>query len=205
LERSDDSARKPWSLDAGSFDRLLAALHPDRGTASAEYERMRQRLIRFFSIQQARSPEDLADTAFNRIARRIAEGEEIRNAQQYLSGVARMLLLEDRYKRRQEEHAMRLVANAGNDPGADQELPGALEACLETLPVKSRELLERYYSAEGRARIASRQKMAEEMGMDLNALRNRASRLRDRLEECIRRRMDVKKERDIQPGIATKE
>jgi len=194
LGRSDDSARKPWSLDAESFDRLLAALHPDRRTASAEYERMRQRLIRFFSIQQGRSPDDLADTAFNRIARRIAEGEEIRNAQQYLSGVARMLLLEDRYKRRQEEHAMRLVANAGNDPGSDHELPRALEACLETLPAKSRELLERYYSAEGRARIASRQKMAEEMGMELNALRNRALRLRDRLEECIQRRMDVKKE-----------
>lgn len=204
MERSN-AARKLWGLDAGAFDGLLSALHPDRAIASAEYERMRQRLIRFFSIQQARSPEDLADTAFNRIARRIAEGEEIRNAQQYLSGVARLLLLEDRYKRRQEEHAMRMVANAGPDSHADQELPGALEACLETLPPRSRELLERYYSAEGRARIASRQKIADEMGMELNALRNRALRLRERLEECIQKRMGWKKERDIQPGIASKE
>jgi hypothetical protein len=98
LERSN-AERKPWALDAGSFDSLLTALHGDRATAAAEYERMRQRLIRFFSIQQARSPEELTDTAFNRIARRISEGEEIRNAKQYLSGVARMLLLEDRYQR----------------------------------------------------------------------------------------------------------
>ena len=44
------------------FDSLLTALHGDRATAAAEYERMRLRLIRFFSIQQARSPEDLTDT-----------------------------------------------------------------------------------------------------------------------------------------------
>jgi DNA-directed RNA polymerase specialized sigma24 family protein len=192
LERSN-AERKPWALDAGSFDRLLTALHGDRATAAAEYERMRQRLIRFFSIQQARSPEELTETAFNRLARRISEGEEIRNAKQYLSGVARMLLLEDRYQRRQEEYALRMVANAGNYSRSDQELPATLEACLETLPPKSRELLRRYYSAEGRARIAARQKLADEMGMELNALRNRALRLRGRLEECIRRRLGREK------------
>jgi DNA-directed RNA polymerase specialized sigma24 family protein len=184
---------KPWTIDAESFDGLLAALNPDRAAASAEYERTRLRLIRFFSIQQASSPEDLADSAFNRIARRIAEGEEIRNARQYLSGIARMLLLEDRYKRRQEEYALRMVANATNDSLTDEELPEALDACLETLPAGGRQLLERYYSAEGRRRIALRQKMAEEMGMDLNALRNRALRLRERLEECIQKRMGWKK------------
>ncbi|HEY0701503.1 MAG TPA: hypothetical protein VGD60_01940 [Candidatus Acidoferrales bacterium] len=189
--------KKAWGLDADAFEGLLSALHADRATASGEYERMRQRLIRFFSIQQTRAPEDLADVAFNRIARRIAEGEQIRNAQQYLSGVARVLLLEERYKRRQEEQAMRMVANAGSDAPRDDALAGALEACLETLPARSRELLQKYYSAEGRARIAARQRMAEEMGMELNALRNRALRLRDRLEECMQRRMGWKKERDV--------
>lgn len=192
MERSN-AERKPWALDAGSFDSLLTALHGDRATAAAEYERMRLRLIRFFSIQQARSPEDLTDTAFNRIARRISEGEEIRDAKQYLSGVARMLLLEDRYQRRQEEHALRMVANAGNDSRSDQELPATLESCLEELPPQSRELLRRYYSAEGRARIAARQKMADEMGMELNALRNRVLRLRERLADCIRRRVGREK------------
>lgn len=188
-----NTQRKSWTIDAQSFDGLLAALDPDRGAASAEYERLRLRLIRFFSIHQARSPQDLADDAFNRIARRIAEGEEIRNARQYLSGIARMLLLEDRYKRRQEEHALRMVANAGNNSRPDQELPDALEACLEILPSGSRDLLARYYSAEGRRRITLRQQMADEMGMDLNALRNRALRLRDRVEDCIQKRMGWKK------------
>jgi DNA-directed RNA polymerase specialized sigma24 family protein len=189
--------KKVWRLDAAAFEGLLGALHEDRAAASDEYERMRQRLIRFFSIQQTRSPEDLADEAFNRIARRIAEGEKIRNAQQYLSGVARILLLEERYKRRREEQVMRMVANAGRDSPSDDALPGALESCLETLPARSRELLQKYYSAEGRARIVARQQMADEMGMELNALRNRALRLRDRLEECLQRRMGWKKERDI--------
>ena len=104
-----------------------------------------------------------------------------------------MLLLEDRYQRRQEEHALRMVANTGNDSRSDQELPATLESCLEALPPKSRELLRRYYSAEGRARIAARQKMADEMGMELNALRNRALRLRERLEDCILRRVGREK------------
>ena len=92
----NSSPRERWTIDTASFDALLAALDPDRTAASAEYERVRRRMIRFFTIHQARSPEDLSDTAFNRLARRIAEGEEIRNARQYLSGIARILLLEDR-------------------------------------------------------------------------------------------------------------
>jgi len=190
---SSNTERKPWIIDAASFEGLLAALSPDRAMASAEYERLRRRLIRFFSIQQAQSPEDLADTAFNRIARRIAEGEEIRSAIQYLSGIARMLLLEDRYKRRQEENALRTLANTRDVVNPDDELPDALDACLGSLASGSRELLQRYYSAEGRRRIALRQKMADEMGMELNALRNRVLRLRDKLEECIQRRMKWKK------------
>ena len=190
---SSNTERKPWIIDAASFEGLLAALSPDRAMASAEYERLRRRLIRFFSIQQAQSPEDLADTAFNRIARRIAEGEEIRSAIQYLSGIARMLLLEDRYKRRQEENALRTLANTRDVVNPDDELPDALDACLGSLASGSRELLQRYYSAEGRRRIALRQEMADEMGMELNALRNRLLRLRDKLEECIQRRMKWKK------------
>lgn len=184
--------RERWTIDGAAFDALLAALSPDRVAAAAEYESVRRRLIRFFSIHQARSPEDLTDTAFNRIARRIAEGEEIRNARQYLSGIARILLFEEREKRRQEEHVLRMVANAAG-AHSDQELPEALETCLATLPAGARELLGRYYSADGRKRIALRRKMAEEMGMELNALRNRALRLRERLEECVQKRMGWKK------------
>jgi DNA-directed RNA polymerase specialized sigma24 family protein len=181
-----------WTIDAASFDALLAALDPDRASASAEYERIRRRLIRFFSIHQTRSPEDLADTAFNRIARRIAGGEQIRNARQYLSGIARILLLEDGEKRRREEYVLRMAVNA-SDSHPDQELPEALEACLAMLPPGARDLLARYYSADGRKRIALRRQMAEEMDIELNALRNRALRLRERLEECVEKRMGWKK------------
>jgi DNA-directed RNA polymerase specialized sigma24 family protein len=186
-------ARERWTIDTASFDALLAALDPDRTAASAEYERVRRRMIRFFTIHQGRSPEDLADTAFNRIARRISEGEEIRNARQYLSGIARILVLEDREKRRQEENVLRMAALAPPDPHPDQALPNALEVCLAALPPGSRDLLSRYYSAEGRRRIEARQQLAHEMGMELNALRNRALRLRDRLEDCVQKRMGWKK------------
>ena len=87
---------------------------------------------------------------------------------------------------------LRMVANA-SDARSDEELADALEACLATLPAGARDLLARYYSADGRKRIALRQQMAEEMGMELNALRNRALRLRERLEECVQKRTGRKK------------
>ena len=38
---SSNTERKPWIIDATSFEGLLAALSPDRAMASAEYERLR--------------------------------------------------------------------------------------------------------------------------------------------------------------------
>jgi DNA-directed RNA polymerase specialized sigma24 family protein len=39
-------------------------------------------------------PEEHADETFNRVAKKISEGEEIRNPSAYVIGVARLLVLE---------------------------------------------------------------------------------------------------------------
>ena len=43
----------------------------------------------------------------------------------------------------------------------------------------------KYYVAEGRTRIDNRRRLAQALGISETALRNRAQRLRDRLERCI--------------------
>ena len=54
----------------------------------------------------------------------------------------------------------------------------ALSHCLGGLSEESRLFLERYYTGDAGRRIQNRQLLAEELGIALNALRNRALRLR---------------------------
>jgi DNA-directed RNA polymerase specialized sigma24 family protein len=53
------------------------------------------------------------------------------------------------------------------------------------LPVESLQLILQYYSDEKREKINRRLAMAERLGIPLNALRSRAQRIRNRLEECV--------------------
>jgi DNA-directed RNA polymerase specialized sigma24 family protein len=174
------------TLRRDSFNALLGALHPDREQASVEYERLRVRLVRFFQWQSESSAEDLADESLDRLAMKIERGEQILDLRNYLHGIARMVVRESRQRRRREqtlvERATHFLHLAGKDPLAE-ELYRAMEIGMDKIPAESRDLLLRYYSADGRnAGIANRERMAAELGISLNALRNRALRLRTELE-----------------------
>jgi DNA-directed RNA polymerase specialized sigma24 family protein len=67
-----------------------------------------------------------------------------------------------------------------------------LRECLGSLPKESRELIIEYYREEGRAKIDDRKALAEKLGISLNALFSRAKRIRDRLEQCLTRRLKRK-------------
>jgi DNA-directed RNA polymerase specialized sigma24 family protein len=126
----------------------------------------------------------LADEALDRLARKLNEGETIRQLPGYLAGIARLILQEEWSKARRDGKNSRqvLVAPAvSSDNDLDWE---AIESCLSMLPAESRELIQRYYSADGRALSRSRSRTAEELGISLNALRNRALRIRRELEKC---------------------
>ncbi|MGH9352674.1 MAG: RNA polymerase sigma factor [Terriglobia bacterium] len=175
-----------WQLDNAAFEALLTALHRDRSQASEEYERVRQSLVRFFTLHGALAPEDLADEALNRLARKLSEGENIRSVSRYLGGIARIVLREEWHTKLREEQALR--DGLQHTPSADDgEGIGALENCLAALTPERRALIQHYYSAEGRARIEARRQMAREFGISLNTLRNRALRIREELEECYKK------------------
>ena len=74
------------------------------------------------------------------------------------------------------------------DPSGQETLAQHLENCLGQLPVPGRDLVLSYYSvASGRTGIESRRRLAGKLGLSDNALRSRVQRLRDRLEDCVRR------------------
>ena len=179
---------KAWVLSQEAFDKLLLALDHDREQAGHKYEMLRQKLVKFFEWRGGHAPEDHADEVFNRVARKIERGEALRDLSTYSVGVARMMLLEMSHDAKEggavrEREALGLPGSGSHDPDAPR--LRCLEACLEKLPAQNRDLILEYYQREERGRIESRQKLADRLGIPLNALRIRAHRIRTGLEECV--------------------
>ena len=179
--------RTKWTLNRKAFDQLLESLAPDRESAGHAYERLRKRLVKFFAWERCAEPESCADETLNRIAHTLDRGEEIRKMDQYALGVARLVLLEARTQERKLAAAAAHVSAMPAPAGEEQAL-AYLERCLEALPLAKRALLVEYYRGSGKFRIENRRRMAQELNIDRNALRNRAMRLRERVEACVRER-----------------
>lgn len=180
---------KKWGVTQDAFDKFLARLDTDRERAGLHYEKIRRKLINFFECRDCSLVEDRADETINRVIRKIAEGETIRDPHTYVYGVARMLLLEvskEREKQRASfEHLPTRYAAEELDESPRQ--VECLRQCLQTLPAESRKLITGYYQGERRAKIHNRKKLADALELPLNALRIRAHRLRDKLRSCVDR------------------
>jgi DNA-directed RNA polymerase specialized sigma24 family protein len=177
-------------LTEQTFAKLLDVLDVDRDLAGERYEDLRRTLVRFFEWRGAPFPEDHCDETLDRIARRLAEGVEIRNIGGYAYVVARLVFLETRKgpeSRRVDVEPAGLVAPAGGiDDSEDHERRlGCLDRCLHGLPADSRELIVEYYREDERGRIEVRRAQAERLGIRSEALTNRAQRVRDKLERCV--------------------
>src|SRR5436309_13196168 len=104
--------RRKWILTQEAFDKLLASFGEDRESAAEKYLEIRGNLIRFFEWRGCPFPEDHADETMNRVARKLAAGEEVRTPSAYCIGVARLLLLEIGKERAREQQAMSEMANS---------------------------------------------------------------------------------------------
>jgi RNA polymerase sigma factor (sigma-70 family) len=181
-------------LSADRFESFLGWLHPDREEAGRKYEQIRRRLIALFRARGCPAAEELADEAFNRVIRRSAElsrsfeGEPIR----YIYTVAHHLHLEylesqARKRRVDLPDALPDPAHEAAEEAAEEERSyRCLEHCMEALTPNNRELVLKYYLENRQAKIDLRKKLAEWMGVPLNALRIRMCRIRDGLRECVR-------------------
>jgi DNA-directed RNA polymerase specialized sigma24 family protein len=178
--------------NTGAFGALLARLSTDGGDASA-YEALRRRLIQFFKLHVPAEADDLADVVLDRLARRIHEGIDVASVPSYALGIARMVLHEAYAKSARRHLAEADPTLAPDEDSADdardlESVLAALRSCLEAAGATARGLILAYYGGDGALRIATRKRLADEHGISLNALRNRALRLRDALEECVRKR-----------------
>src|SRR5215467_1443276 len=134
--------RRKWVLTPEAFHKLLSSLADDPDAAGQKYLEIRNNLTRFFEWRGCPFPEDHADETINRVAKRIAEGEEIRNPSSYCVGVARMLLLEIAKGRAREQQALGEAAGSQlvmPDEDAAEGPIQCLRSCLQELPPDNRE------------------------------------------------------------------
>ena len=182
------TSKKKWGLTQEAFDKLLASLDSDRERAGEKYEQVRAGLVRFFQWRGCPSSEDHADETINRVARKLSEGEQVRDLYTYVYGVARMLVLEVMKANARKQAALDNLPDPRPDAGEESDFESraeCLKLCLEKLPPESKEMIMKYYQGEKRAKIESRQKLAEALAVPSNVLRNRAYRLRERLQVCV--------------------
>jgi hypothetical protein len=176
-------------LDSAALQALLNALTPDSAQAGEAYESLRCRLIRFFRWNNCLAPEELADVAFDRLAVKLAGGQEpILDPAKFVLGIARMMLHEQHARQVREKKMLSLFslfqASRHHIDEYQQQHEDALNHCLECLSSANRYLLDRYYSGDAAQRIQNRHALAVELNIGINALRNRALRLRKQLEDC---------------------
>ncbi len=189
-----------WDINKAAFGKLLALFDKDVERAGEKYELMRSKLMKFFRCRGARMPDELADEVMNRAARRVDQGEEIRleTLAEYFYGVAHNVLRESRRNpenifssldtlppsEHPAENPARLAERITAKREAERRLE-CLESCVGKLPLETQRLIISYYEEDEGAKIRNRQRIAEAMGIQLNALRIRVHRIRAKLEECV--------------------
>lgn len=182
--------KNKWVLTETTWKRFMARLDPEIIRAGEVYETLRESLVKFLDWRGASAPEDLVDEAFNRVARKLEEGETIQDLPSYCHGVARLVFLQSLERPEQRnvalEEALPLPAPPIEVEAVDARQE-CLARCLQTLSPESRFLITEYYRNERRQKIDNRLALATQLGIPLNALRSRAQRIRDKLEKCIMR------------------
>jgi DNA-directed RNA polymerase specialized sigma24 family protein len=169
------------------FDLLLAQLDAERNRAGERYEGLRRKLIKFFGWWGSQAP-DLSDQTFDRVAKKLAEGEAVRDLNGYLIGVARLLFKEyvkGQIKMRSAAEQLPRDPSPLNDPVDPDARHECYESCLSKLSGESRDLVLRYYQVLDRNKADEREKLSTEMGISINLLRMRAFRIRKKLGECL--------------------
>ena len=128
--------------------------------------------------------DDVLQETFLTVSRKASSFQPGTNFVAWACGIARLKVLENfREKKRANvlsETAIVALAEDAPSPESLCEREDALEACLEKLAPKTRDLLWRRYS-----RRQSSDEMAEDAGMTPNAVRVALSKARVALRDCI--------------------
>ena len=190
---TEEVLREAPEFTQNAFGRLLEWLDDGVDSGGETYLEIRRRLIIYFNRRNRPLADDLADETLNRVGRTL----ELQGAiavtppARYCYVVARFVLLEDiRRQRRQvpvddARVAASPVENLDGPAAIYEQRLQRLDVCLDKLKPEQREIVVEYYRDARRGRIERRRRMAERLGITMNALAIRTWRLRSSLEACV--------------------
>lgn len=185
------------------FDKLLQIFDSNRENAGIKYENLRLRLIKFFDWRNCENSEELADTVFDRIIKKIIEGEEIQNINAYSATIAQFVFKE--YCRRNERKFQSIEDNPNIQELKSNEnfvekleqikdiRQSCFEKCLRAFDVETQKLLISYHDTDERTMIHTRKRLAEQLNLNINTLRIKICRYKSKLENCTHNCCDEKK------------
>ncbi|HJQ70776.1 MAG TPA: sigma-70 family RNA polymerase sigma factor [Blastocatellia bacterium] len=200
LESLSTQPKKDAGLTQASFDHLLSCLGPDRESAGGAYVNQWHALFTYFAVRGAEAPDLLTDETFDRVARRLSEGQKIVTASpaNYFYGVARNVWRESLAKagiimQLTDETASRLISPPtphelmlkSFETAASENSMARLEKCLAQFSAEDRDLLISYYRGIGGVKIRHREALASRLGVSLDSLRHRVARLRIKLVRAL--------------------
>ena len=167
------------------FEKLLAWL----ASAGRDYEAMHHRLIRIFVSRGCIDAESLADEVMNRVAARIDEIVKIYEGDpaKCFHGFAKRVYLECLRDRREsfvESAPPAIILDEEREQESEQK-DICLTQCMADLDTSDRDLFQRYFQEEKRAKINARKDLASDLRVTANALRIKAHRIRRRLRKCM--------------------
>jgi DNA-directed RNA polymerase specialized sigma24 family protein len=188
--------KRSWEPGEATFHRLLAWLDEGTDTQGERYLEIRDRLVHYFARRNCLRPDDLADETLNRVARRLEETGAIDNVvpAQYCYIVAKFVLLESFRQRARESQVHhgdgetkrfgRLMTD--DTLGVRERTFACLERCLGTCTPAEQQLILDYYRTPTGKASDQRKDLAARLGLTANSLTIRASRIRGRLEDCVK-------------------
>jgi DNA-directed RNA polymerase specialized sigma24 family protein len=182
--------KKDRELTQAEFDMLLAEFDSDRDEAGKKYVEVRRRLVKFLGLWGCSDPDEQADEAMSRTARKIFEGERIEKLNAYLLGTANLVYKETVREEISQRNAMSLKPPQENH-AEEEGRQKCYKRCLRGLPAEEHDLMLRYYQWP---KPPDRIKLADQMGISLNLLRVSAFRIRKKLGDCLQECLKLQSE-----------
>lgn len=173
--------------EAGAFNKLLGWLDPDRDQAGRKFIEIEQKLKRAFASRGCPCPEEVMEETTKRVIKKIMDPDKalvetyIGEPIAYFYAVARLVHLE--YQRKTWKPPQHIPVP--DEPVRTEEEHVCLEKCMKKESSRDRKLILEYYQEDNHAKISYRKHLAEEMGIETNALRIRVCRIRKNLRKCI--------------------
>ncbi|MGH9938028.1 MAG: RNA polymerase sigma factor [Blastocatellia bacterium] len=199
MNDSSAKSRRGWTLTQEALNLLLAMLDTNPEKAWEKYEEIRRKLIKYFEFHRGSPPDVLADKTIDRVARKVADGEAIRDIEAYTMRVAWHIVQE--YWRSNETKTISIEGLEQDWPldipnpeekmlraGTERQEKIRLECmgqCLDKLSPDELNLMRQYQMGEKSKRSENRKKLAEKLGITRLALRLQVYQIRIRLRACL--------------------